>query len=249
MNDIRFDANDNIELINIGFVSVIRDKDYTFEYKNGKDRYSLIYVENGVLKYDFKYKKITVNKGDVIFVPKNIPYKTKYLKNNTTIKILLFDITKNNSPFLFEKYFVDNSPEFYQIFNSLTSPKVNNVFYLKSKLYEILYLLQKKNYGAPKKYQGITPAIKEIHDNYQENHKILYYAQICKMSESNFRKLFKEYTGKSPIEYRNDIRISMFEKLMESREFTVSEAAYLVGFNNMSFFYETYNKYKSLDDI
>ena len=59
----------------------------------------------------------------------------------------------------------------------------------------------------------------------------------------------EEYTGKSPIEYRNDIRISMFEKLMESREFTVSEAAYLVGFNNMSFFYETYNKYKSLDDI
>jgi AraC-like DNA-binding protein len=112
-------------------------------------------------------------------------------------------------------------------------------------LYEILYHFQKRNYGTPKKYQGITCAIKEINENYRENHKILYYAQMCNMSESNFRKLFREYTGKSPIEYRNNIRISAFEKLMESREFTVSEAAYLVGFNNMSFFYDTYNKYKN----
>ena len=62
------------------------------------------------------------------------------------------------------------------------------------------------------------------------------------MSESNFRKLFKEYTGKSPIEYRNLIRISEVKKMIDSGEFTVSEAAYLVGFNNMSFFYEVYNK-------
>lgn len=245
MNDIRFNAKDNIELINIGFVNVKRNQNHTFEYKYGKDRFSLIYVENGALQYDFKYKKLIINKGDLLFVPKNIPYKTKYLKNNTTIKIILFNISENNLPFLIEKYFVENSPEFYQIFSSLIPPKSNDVFYLKSKLYKILYHFQKRNYGIPKKYQSITTAIKEINDNYQENHKILYYAQKCNMSESNFRKLFKEYTGKSPIEYRNDIRISMFEKLMESREFTVSEAAYLVGFNNMSFFYDTYNKFKT----
>ena len=33
------------------------------------------------------------------------------------------------------------------------------------------------------------------------------------------------------------------KKMIESREFTVAEAAYTVGFNNMSFFYEVYNKY------
>lgn len=245
MKDIRFFFKEDFEVVNIGFVSVMRNQNHIFEYKNGKKNFSLIFVENGALEYDFKHKKIIVNKGDMLFIPKNLPYKTKYLKNNTTIKIILFDITKNHLPFLIEKNFVENSPEFYHIFSSLTSPKSNDVFYLKSKLYEILYYLQKRNYGTPKKYQGITLAIKEIHENYQENHKILYYAQKCKMSESNFRKLFKEYTGKSPIEYRNHIRISMFEKLMESREFTISEAAYLVGFNNMSFFYDTYNKFKT----
>ena len=151
MKDIIFSFKEEFEIINISYVSVNRDKNHTFEYKNGKERFSFIYVENGTLQYDFKYKKITVNKGDMLFIPKNLPYKTKYLKNNTTIKIILFDITKNYLPFPIEKYFVENSPEFYQVFSLLTSPKVNNVFYLKSKLYEILYYFQKRNYGTPKK--------------------------------------------------------------------------------------------------
>ena len=31
--------------------------------------------------------------------------------------------------------------------------------------------------------------------------------------------------------------------MIDSGEFTITEAAYLVGFNNMSFFYEVFNKY------
>ena len=65
---------------------------------------------------------------------------------------------------------------------------------------------------------------------------------MCNMSESNFRRLFKEYTGHSLIEYRNLIRISEAKKMIESKEYTVAEAAYLTGFNNMSFFYDVYNK-------
>ena len=64
------------------------------------------------------------------------------------------------------------------------------------------------------------------------------------MSESHFRKRFKEYTGKSPIDYRNTIRIYEAKKLIESGECTVQEAAYTVGFNNMSFYYDVVKKLK-----
>ena len=64
------------------------------------------------------------------------------------------------------------------------------------------------------------------------------------MSESNFRKLFKEYTGKSPIEYRNLIRLSEAHKMITEHKYSVQEAAYLTGFNNMSFFYECLKKYE-----
>ena len=67
---------------------------------------------------------------------------------------------------------------------------------------------------------------------------------MCNMSETNFRKLFKEFTGKTPIEYRNMLRITEVCKMIESGEYTVSEAAYATGFNNMAFFYEVYNRYR-----
>ena len=44
-------------------------------------------------------------------------------------------------------------------------------------------------------------------------------------------------------EYRNLIRISEAKRMIDSGEFTVIESAYLTGFNNMSFFYEVYNRY------
>ena len=37
--------------------------------------------------------------------------------------------------------------------------------------------------------------------------------------------------------------IIKLKNLLDSGEFTVNEAAYTVGFNNMSFFYEVYRKF------
>ena len=85
-------------------------------------------------------------------------------------------------------------------------------------------------------------AITHINKNYTQSNKLSYYAELCNMSESNFRKLFKEYTGKSLIEYRNNIRILAVQKMIDSAELSISEAAYLAGFNNMSFFYKLYHR-------
>ena len=88
----------------------------------------------------------------------------------------------------------------------------------------------------------ILPALTEINQRYFENRMLSYYSDMCNMSESNFRKLFREYTGKSLVEYRNNIRLFEVKKMIASGEFTVAEAAYTAGFNNMSFFYKIYGK-------
>ena len=106
----------------------------------------------------------------------------------------------------------------------------------------ILNILQNSEQADTKISKKILPAITEIQNKFYENKKISYYADLCKMSESNFRKLFKEQTGKSPIEYRNILRIAEAKRLIDSGEYTIAESAYNAGFNNMSFFYETYNK-------
>ena len=62
------------------------------------------------------------------------------------------------------------------------------------------------------------------------------------MSEANFRRRFREYIGVSPIDYRNDIRLTHAKNKLQSGEYNVSEAAYESGFTNLSFFIRLYKK-------
>lgn len=245
MEDIRFKGDLDFSITNVGFVMVVRNQDYTFEYKNGKELYSFVYVENGELEYYFydTKEKLEIKKGTLLFIPKQIPYKTRYLKNGTKIKIIIFDFSGKSVPFQINKPFSKLSPEVSQTFSSFSNHKNNNILLLHSKIYEIFYYIQCADLGVSKKYKKILPAVNEISRNYYENHKISFYSDLCDMSESNFRKLFKEYKGVSPIEYRNIIRCNEVKKLIDSGEFNVSEAAYSVGFNNLSFFYNVFNKY------
>ncbi|MBR4000122.1 MAG: helix-turn-helix transcriptional regulator [Clostridia bacterium] len=247
MEDIRYDGELAYILRAIGFVSVQRKKNFTFPYRNGKDRHSLIMVEEGSLRYEFIHtnETVVVDKGSVIFIPKEFPYVATYLQDDTLIKILVFDMIAEQNILHFRKPIIQKTAELTAIYKSIEYPKNNNTVFLASKIYEILDRMESEQSIIPKRYKKIIPAIEEISRYYYENRKLSYYAELCFMSESNFRKLFKEYTGRTPIEYRNLIRITEVRKLIDSGEYTVQEAAYLVGFNNMSFFYETLRKSES----
>ena len=244
MEDIRYDATLDFRIHNVGFVSVLRNENFTFEYKAGKERLSFIYVKKGQMQYTFpkEKRKITIEKDDFLFVPKSIPYKSVYLADNTIIKIIVFDIDTKRLPDYLKTPFFKRSPHIKNLFDDLTAEHTTSAFYLTAKIYEIFYYMRSENFNTPKKYQKILPAITSINQNYTQNNKLSYYAELCNMSESNFRKLFKEYTGKSLIEYRNNIRILAVQKMLDSGELSISEAAYLAGFNNMSFFYKLYHR-------
>ena len=244
MEDIRFLGKPEFEIKNPGFVSVLRNQDFVFEYKKGKKWHSFIYVERGGLEYHFNKneKNLVVNKGDLLFVPRKLPYKTTYLRDCTLLKIFTFDISNNVLPEKFSTPFILSEKTFHDIFSDCTRTNTRNTFFLFSKIYMILNILQNSEKLDTKISKKILPALREIQNKFYENKKISYYADLCKMSESNFRKLFKEQTGNSPIEYRNTLRIAEAKRLIDSGEYTVAEAAYAAGFNNMSFFYEIHNK-------
>ena len=240
IQDVRYDGELAYSISNLGFVSVVRNKDFSFPYKSGKNRNSLIYVEKGSLRYHFmdSSTEMTVGNNEMIYIPKEYPYIVTYLHDGTKIKILIFDIC-TNSPFpLFLSPFVYRNAGIKMTFDSLYDKRIFSTAYLASKIYELFDYMERSRDSIPEKYVKLAPALKEIEEKYSENHKISYYSGICYLSESHFRKLFREYTGKSIIEYRNNIRLLEARKMLDSGEFTVQETAYHVGFNNLSYFYE-----------
>jgi AraC-like DNA-binding protein len=56
-----------------------------------------------------------------------------------------------------------------------------------------------------------------------------------------YRKLLA-LTGKSPLDFIKTIRLKRAAQLLEKSQFTISEIAYEVGFNNPKYFARTFRK-------
>lgn len=78
-----------------------------------------------------------------------------------------------------------------------------NAMFFLSRIYELLWHISEHHTQLPPRYRKLQLALKELHLYYADNRKIRYYSDLSVMSEPGFRRLFKEYTGLSPIDYRN----------------------------------------------
>ena len=239
MKDIRFNEENALTLRRVGFVSVKRNAGDYFEFKKGREIFAFVSMECGALEYSFQTgARYHIAPGDAIFIPKHLPCKVTYLEDGSVSKVLLFDTDGALLPPAFSAPILRSGADIGELLRSISGESMRNSLYLCAKIYELLSIFKSERALLPKKHLRILPAIGEIKERYYENHPLSHYAALCHMSESNFRLLFKQYTGHSPIEYRNRIRIAEARRMIDSGEFTVGEAAYLAGFNNMSFFYE-----------
>jgi AraC-like DNA-binding protein len=65
---------------------------------------------------------------------------------------------------------------------------------------------------------------------------------MCGISEDYFRKIFKNTFEISPRKYINDMKISYAKELITSGMYTVTEAAELSGYTDMSYFSREFKK-------
>lgn len=236
---------------NIDVQSVSRPKDYKHSFKNGREKHGFVYIVSGKMLDSFQDKRledICAQKGDMIFIPRKCIYSGTYLEENTTIKIVQFDIISGELPeYLSEPKKIQLSSA-CELVESFFRPMNEHIpyhpFYYLSRLYELLWRIdESESYvRVPAKYKKLQSAVAELRSDFFENKKVSYYAELCGMSETNFRRTFHEYMGMSPIEYRNDMRLANAKNKLQSGEYNVSEAAYESGFSNLSFFIRLYRK-------
>jgi AraC family transcriptional regulator len=101
-----------------------------------------------------------------------------------------------------------------------------------------------REYGAavlePKRQHGGLPreklvrAVEYIQDQLDTDLTVSGIAQAVGMSPDHFTRLFKEATGQSPYRYVVEARVRKAKELLTTGKFTISEAAYHVGFVDQS---------------
>ena len=116
-----------------------------------------------------------------------------------------------------------------------------------SKLFNVLALLSRSR--RLKEVQPLTQygdkisfVIQKMNMEYDKNYSLEDYAAICYMSKFHFIRVFKTVTGKTPLEYRTDIRFEHAKELLLDTELSINEIAKSTGFESGIYFCNAFKK-------
>ncbi|MBR2615917.1 MAG: helix-turn-helix domain-containing protein [Clostridia bacterium] len=230
-------------------VNAIRNKGFRHSYRNGRLNHGFVYVVRGSLSERFwNGEEIILTEGNVLFVPKGCRYEGVYLEDGTEVKIIQFDLKDKTAPPYLSQPITNplpNPSEWLEPFFSRERTKGSgHPLYQLSCMYRLLWQMSETFFGIPARYRRLQPALDEMNAHFTEaGDTVGHWAEMCEMSEVNFRRVFREYTGQSPIDYRNQLRLNRARILLQSGEYNVSEAAEACGFSNLSFFIRLYKKH------
>ncbi|MEG0713002.1 MAG: PocR ligand-binding domain-containing protein [Niameybacter sp.] len=91
--------------------------------------------------------------------------------------------------------------------------------------------------------QSIHEAVTYINKNYMNKITLEEVASFIYVSPTYFSKIFKEEIGVNFAIYLNGKRIEVAKKLLKDKEITLIDIAYLVGFEDQSYFSRVFKKY------
>lgn len=220
----------------------------------------LLYSFAGEASYIYKSKITHIRPGALYYIPtgsdphfnENVDYEYikiyfKLIETQTSEEIILSDdiseliaqCSESLKTELFSLCYVFSS-ENISVFrqNSLFFSLLDNI-YMSSQMESV------KPSGKASAL-AISPALVHIQHNFKYNFSTKELADMCALSESHFRKLFREAMQVSPTEYRNFLRINFACTQLKTSNYTISYLADLAGFDNITHFYRQFKHFIGL---
>ena len=198
-------------------------------------------------------KKITANKGDVIFIPNGSRYYVRVFGNGKkmdtyTVNLCFFDDQQNevllNDEIALIAHFQNNQPfvhlqrlscAFHRASETL-NVKICNFAKTKGEFFLLLDSIRDSASKNHSFYYPIKRGIDALMEEWNQNEKIEKYALLSEVSITYFYRCFRGWSGKSPVEYRNMLRLSNAESLLRNTDAKVQEVSQAVGFDDPFYF-------------
>lgn len=217
-----------------------------------KDRgsHGLVLSVSGEKEYVFSTgERFVQKKGDFIYLPKHSNYVVN-AKNGDEGGCYAFNFQIaeeiDEPPFSFR---VAREEELLRLFRKslhiFQKREEHGALLLKGVGYELLYqLCLEYQSNFPRAHaEKIRSAVEYIHAHYQkEKISVKTLARLLDMSETYFRKLFETQYKTTVVSYVNSLKTGYAHSLLKSG-YSVSEAAELSGFGDLSVFSRTFKKY------
>jgi AraC-like DNA-binding protein len=196
--------------------------------------------------------RVRVKKGECVYIPKGSVYRVAFEGGGSevdsyTVNFLLTDSDGHQLRLgkAITKLTEDVSP---QVLSCLTAFSAATVAFSADHLrrqrylFSLLDLLLKEAEERSEVYDSIRHGVKALSEQWNKNIPMREYATLCGMSESGFYRRFRAWSGVSPVEYRNEMRLSAACALLRNSNFSVRQIAQQVGFDDPYYFSRLFKK-------
>lgn len=250
---------------NITNITVIRQHWQTqknFNCIGSPKKYNtLIYLNGCSAEYILKSGEVVkVQNGSVVYTPCGSEYNVRFYgfksKNSCTIGVNLLLQNNQKTNFILSDeilFFDDTNSNFKALFDQInrynSAPLVCNGK-IKSIVYDILFRLSEDvREDIRDKYAIISKGIEYLENDVRQELQISEIAELCNVSEVYFRKLFKEYSGSSPSEYRIKTKIHKVKAFLKTTNLTIAEIAERLNFTDASYLIKIFRELEGITPL
>lgn len=202
-----------------------------------KTRVGIIVKGSGT--YIYLSKRLSVNEGDLVFIPENIYCYSEWY-GNPEIEVVYVSCFVHYEIFRYEPQIVNcdkKTKDYLMQINYLLSLGILEELEAYSIFYKVLQNIipnmVQHNFCMDKTLRN---AIDYISDNWNNKFSIGDVAKHCCVSESTLYRLFQKELGQTPVSFLNSIKINQAIEYLENSKYSISAISRIVCFNSENHF-------------
>ncbi len=227
---------------------------YFFTWENGRvlDEYQIHYITKGAGVYENLRGKYSVRAGSLIITKPGMWHrfrpdqKTGWMENYVGFKGSIAEELFHQPFFSSDKpvKYIGKREEiidtYHKIFEYVQEEKPGFqqvAAGMIMKLLGYLFSIEKQRDFSNKRVERIIQDVRFIiRENIEKEIDLKEYVEANNISYSYFRKMFKKYTGVSPVQYQLSLKIIRAKEMLLSTDKIIKEISYQVGFKSVYYF-------------
>ena len=197
--------------------------------------------------------KLFAKEGDVIYLPKGKKYEVRFSSDGQLVKCILINFVLRDADgkeILLSEDIIrlcnDKSGELLNKFQKISLIYKTKLDRLSIKI-EFLKLIKNiVSLSSEMNDFTVTNCGEFIRKNYAERISVPDLAKKCHLSETTFRKRFKEHYLMTATEFIIKSKLDVACEMLRSSEISVEEISNFLGFYDNSYFYKVMKKHKGI---
>jgi len=202
--------------------------------------HALSFRTKGNAHYTLGTQEVSVQTGDILFVPENLAYHIK--ADQEELYVIHFELPEKAQSCL-EIFPADDYPKTKKLFAACYDVwnKKEPGYYFKtlSVFYNILerMTVSALNTTTDATHKKLMPAMDYLHGHFTDpDLSVLTLCDLIHVSDTWLRKLFVKCYGTKPAKYINQLRIAYAKELLESGYYKIETIAEMAGFQDAKYF-------------